>query len=73
MKVRDIFVNGSKDAEGVARRANDALLESLADAVTGQLGGKIGIARAFTSRSWSLTYWTASNFIQISIPQKTIG
>jgi len=43
MKVRDIFVNGSKDAEGVARRANDALLESLADAVTGQLGGKIGI------------------------------
>ena len=44
MKVRDIFVNGSKDAEGVARRANDALLESLADAVTGQLGGKIGIA-----------------------------
>ena len=44
MKVRDIFVNGSKEAEVVARRANDALLESLADAVTGQLGGKIGIA-----------------------------
>jgi hypothetical protein len=44
VKVREIFVNGSRDAEGVARRANDALLESLADAVTGQLGGKIGIA-----------------------------
>lgn len=44
MKVRDIFVNGSKDAESVARRADIALLESLADAVTGQLGGKIGIA-----------------------------
>ncbi len=44
MKVRDIFINGSNDPEGVARRANEALLESLADAVTGQLGGKIGIA-----------------------------
>lgn len=44
MKVRDIFIHGSKNAESVARRANHALLESLADAVTGQLGGKVGIA-----------------------------
>ena len=44
MKVRDIFLNGSKNPEVVAQRANNALLESLADSVTGQLGGKIGIA-----------------------------
>ncbi len=44
MKVRDIFIHGSKGEEGVARRADDALLESLADSVTGELGGKVGIA-----------------------------
>jgi len=43
-KVRDIFVQGSKSSQNVSLRAGDALLESLADAVTGELGGKIGIA-----------------------------
>lgn len=43
-KVRDIFVNGSKQADVVSQRASDAMLESLADAVTGELGGKVGIA-----------------------------
>lgn len=43
-KVRDIYLNGSLDKKRLGAVANDALLESLADAVTGQLGGKIGIA-----------------------------
>lgn len=43
-KVRDIFVSGSRTPESIAARASDALIESLADAVTGELGGKVGIA-----------------------------
>ena len=44
IKVRDLFTHGSNDPAGIAQRADDALLQSLADAVTGELGGKIGIA-----------------------------
>jgi len=51
-KVRDIFVSGSKDPAAIAVRANDALIESLADAVTGELGGKIGIAPRLFLKKW---------------------
>jgi hypothetical protein len=43
-KVRDIFVEGSSDADRVRNLANDALIRSLAEGVTGSLGGKTGIA-----------------------------
>ena len=51
-RVRDIFATGSKDAAGVSARASDALIESLADAVTGELGGKVGIAPRLFLKKW---------------------
>lgn len=43
-KVRDLYAANSKVPERVRSRADDAYVESLAMAVTGDLGGKIGIA-----------------------------
>lgn len=43
-KVRDIFVEGSTAADRVMHRADDALIRSLAEGVSGSLGGKTGIA-----------------------------
>ncbi|MFC0532814.1 BREX system ATP-binding protein BrxD [Phytohabitans kaempferiae] len=44
VRVRDLFVAGSPDAARVAPSVDDAYLATLAQAVTGQLGGKVGIA-----------------------------
>jgi hypothetical protein len=52
MKVREIFVSGSKDPAGISARANDALIESLVDAVAGELGGKIGITPRLFLKKW---------------------
>jgi hypothetical protein len=43
-KVRDIFAEGSTAPERVMHFANDALILSLAQGVSGSLGGKTGIA-----------------------------
>lgn len=43
-KVRDIFADGSTAAERVRHLADNALIRSLADGVSGSLGGKTGIA-----------------------------
>lgn len=43
-KVRDIYTEHCNAAERVRARANDQYVESLASAVTGRLGGKVGIA-----------------------------
>ena len=43
-KVRDIFAEGSSARERVLRLADDALIKTLAQNVTGTLGGKTGIA-----------------------------
>lgn len=43
-KVRDLYAANSKVPERVRSRADDDYIESLAMAVTGDLGGKIGIA-----------------------------
>jgi len=43
-KIRDLYAEGSKAPERVRERANDAYLAELARAVTGGLGGKVGIA-----------------------------
>ena len=43
-KVRDIFADGSTAHERLLRLADDSLIESLANGVTGTLGGKTGIA-----------------------------
>lgn len=51
-RVRDIFVTGSKEPAAVAERANDVLIETLADAVTGELGGKVGIAPRLFLKKW---------------------
>jgi hypothetical protein len=42
-KVRDIFADGSEHAERIRTSADDAYLHDLAGAVTGSLGGKVGI------------------------------
>ena len=52
MKIREIFLSGSKDPAGVSARANDVLLNSLVDAVTGELGGKVGIAPRLFLKKW---------------------
>ncbi len=43
-RVRDLFVAGLPSAERVAGQVDDGYLAVLADAVTGQLGGKVGVA-----------------------------
>lgn len=43
-KVRDLFAAGSDQAERIRARADDAYIRLLAEAVTGELGGKVGIA-----------------------------
>jgi hypothetical protein len=43
-RVRDLFAEGSPAAERVCRLASDAYVSALARAVTGELGGKVGIA-----------------------------
>jgi hypothetical protein len=43
-RVRDLFAEGSPAAERIRQRASDARLSALARAVTGELGGKVGIA-----------------------------
>jgi len=44
VKVRDLFAEGASDPERVRRLVDDAYLSQLATAVTGSLGGKVGIA-----------------------------
>lgn len=51
-KVREIFISGSKDPAGISARASDALLNTLVDAVTGELGGKVGIAPRLFLKKW---------------------
>ncbi len=43
-KVRDIFAEGCQAPERVAGRVDDAYIASLAQAVTGNLGGRVGVA-----------------------------
>jgi hypothetical protein len=43
-KVRVIYQQGSKAAARIEALAGDSLLERLSDGLTGELGGKIGIA-----------------------------
>lgn len=43
-KVRDLFAGGSSDADRVARLVDDAYVSELAVAVTGSLGGRVGVA-----------------------------
>jgi|HubBroStandDraft_1064217.scaffolds.fasta_scaffold18397_2 hypothetical protein len=44
VKVRDLYVAGAQDPGHVAAIVDDSYVTDLADAVTGSLGGKIGIA-----------------------------
>lgn len=43
-RVRTIFVDGSPNKERINRLADDQLLADLASTISGQLGGKVGIA-----------------------------
>ncbi len=43
-RVRDIYAAGSPQAERLRRLADDACVERLARAVTGKLGGRVGVA-----------------------------
>jgi hypothetical protein len=42
--VRDLFAAGARHPERIAKRVDDAYLGALATAVTGGLGGKVGVA-----------------------------
>lgn len=44
VKVRDLFAAGVRDSDRLRRVADDALLDQLAGAVAGKLGGKVGVA-----------------------------
>ncbi len=43
-RVRDLYAEGSTAPERIAERCDDGYLASLAGAVTGDLGGKVGVA-----------------------------
>lgn len=43
-RVRDIYAEGCQSAERIRTLANDSVLARLADSLTGQLGGKVGVA-----------------------------
>jgi hypothetical protein len=43
-RVRDIYLEGAEARERILHHVNDAYVHDLALAVTGQLGGKVGIA-----------------------------
>lgn len=43
-RVRDIYAEQSQAADRITRHVDEAYIRSLADAVTGQLGGRVGIA-----------------------------
>jgi hypothetical protein len=43
-RVRDLYASGAQDPGRVARTVDDAYIAELADAVTGALGGKVGVA-----------------------------
>lgn len=43
-RVRNLFAEGSKNAERIRSKVDDACVRRLAQTVTGQLGGKVGVA-----------------------------
>jgi len=43
-RIRDLYADGAAAPERILERANDSYLNSLASAVTGGLGGRVGIA-----------------------------
>ena len=43
-KVRDLYAHGAGDPDRIAKTVDDAYVGELADAVTGSLGGKAGVA-----------------------------
>lgn len=43
-RVRDVFADGSPEAERIRARVDDAYVATLAQAVTGGLGGRVGVA-----------------------------
>lgn len=43
-RVRDLFADGCPNAERICRMADTAMLDRLASSLTGQLGGKVGVA-----------------------------
>lgn len=43
-RVRDLFASGTPSEETIRRKVDDACVRRLANTVTGQLGGKVGVA-----------------------------
>jgi hypothetical protein len=43
-RVRDVFADGSPEADRIRSRVDDAYVATLAQAVTGGLGGRVGVA-----------------------------
>lgn len=70
-KVRDIFADGSTAVERVRNLAGDELIRSLAEGVSGSLGGKTGIAPGSSSKSWWRSCLIGSNSTSRSIPART--
>ncbi len=44
VRVRDLFAEGARDPERLRRVADEPMLRTLAQSVTGKLGGKVGVA-----------------------------
>jgi hypothetical protein len=43
-RVRDLYASGTPSEETIRRKVDDACVRHLANTVTGQLGGKVGVA-----------------------------
>ena len=62
-KVRDLYAAGAAEPDRVAKIVDDVYVSELADAVTGLLGGKVGVApRVFLRSSSQMSWigWTSS-------------
>ena len=63
-KVRDLYAAGAAEPDRIVKIVDDAYVGELADAVTGSLGGKVGVApRVFlqeAGRPMCWTGWTSS-------------
>ena len=54
-RIRDLYAGGRPEADRVVAAIDDTYVDDFATAVTGKLGGKVGIAcRGCSTRSWSM-------------------
>jgi Protein of unknown function (DUF2791). len=72
-KVRDLYADGAADEARVRALADDGYLASLAAAVTGELGGKVGVVPRIFLKSSSPRSSTGSTSFPTSTRAGTTG